>query len=547
MSKTAEAIVEAPVSEKDQAEPVVVASDVATAQEDSVARELPEWLKEIAQPINGGAGEDPRYSDRFAAIKTEVDKLSGTDFKKIIDYSREILQEEGKDLRVAGYLIMGTLFTENTEGLADAIDAYNSIMENFWDGCYPLRESGRMQAYAWLNNDRISSFISQLKEDALGIEDLQILNNSLDRLHKLAKQNLGSEANRWKSLGDWTSKALKEKKAAQARLTKERKEQEERLREVASIDGAITDGKAGDLISKLANHFREQGELIRAIGILRSYRWGNLTTPPNENGVTRIPAIRPTALTEIQLLQTNNAAPVEIFNHCETAFLEPGGQWNMDLQLIANNALKAMKENGAADALENEVSGLVKRCPELQELSYDGGAPFASAEAKEWIEEIKSSNEGGGGSQFDVGHTEETKTIIKSAQKEAKGGSLLEGINLLKDLPDDSGRERFVKRLEEARLCVKARQPEMAMTILEDVEKKIDNRELANWEPALAIDTWRLLSLAIKQAIPKSDASQKPQFEKKLKEIHAAVCKIDLQEAVRMTSLKKAKGAQNGR
>lgn len=506
------------------------------------SRSLPEWVQKIAEPIAGGAGEDPRYSDRFSAVKTEIDKLSGADFKVVIDSSRELLQQEGKDLRVAGYLLMGTLFTEGLKGMADALESYSCIMENFWDNCFPARESGRMQSYAWLNNDRMGSYISQIKNDALDLEELEVLNASLERLHKLANQKLGAEANRWKSLGDWTTKALTEKKAAQAKLAKDQQAQEERLSQAASIDGAITDGKAGDLISKLASHFRNQGELSRAIGVLRVYRWGNLKTPPNENGITRIPPLRPTALTELQLLQTNGAAPADIFNQCEASIMEPGGQWNMDLQFIAYHALKAMMAEEAAQMLENEVFGLFKRCPDLQDLCYDGGTSFAGADAREWMEEIGSSQEGGGGPEIGAAHTDEIKSIIKASHKEAKSGSLLEGINILKDLPDDSGRERFVKRLEEARLCVKAKEPEMAMTILEDIDKNIENRELAQWEPALAIDTWRLLSLAIKQVLPKADVSQKPQLEKKLKEIHAAVCKIDLQEAVRMTSLKKAKG-----
>ncbi len=514
-------------------------------QQENPSRALPDWVQKIAEPIvggAGGAGEDPRYSDRFSAIKTEIDKLSGADFKVVIDSSRELLQQEGKDLRVAGYLLMGTLFTEGLKGMADALESYSSIIENFWDNCFPARESGRLQSYAWLNNDRMSSYIRQIKSGALDLEELEALNASLERLHKLANQKLGDEANRWKSLGDWTTKALTEKKAAQAKLAKDQQAQEERLSQAASIDGAITDGKAGELISKLASHFRDQGELSRAIGVLRVYRWGNLKTPPNENGTTRIPPLRPTALTELQLLQTNSAAPVEIFNRSEASLMEPGGQWNMDLQLIAFHALKAMKAEEAAQMLENEVFGLLKRCPDLQDLCYDGGTSFAGADAREWLEEIGSSREGGGGPEIGAVHTDEIKSIIKASHKEAKSGSLLEGINILKDLPDDSGRERFVKRLEEARLCAKAKEPEMAMTILEDIDKNIENRELAQWEPALAIDTWRLLSSAIKQVLPKADVSQKPQLEKKLKEIHAAVCKIDLQEAVRMTSLKKAKG-----
>ncbi len=541
MTKSAEAIVETP------AETAVDNDNNEIVQTENPARELPEWLQKIAEPIAGGAGEDPRYSDRFGAIKTEIDKLSGADFKVVIDSSRELLQEEGKDLRVAGYLLMGTLFTEGLKGMANALESYNCIMENFWDNCFPTRESGRMQSYNWLNNDRMSSYIGQINTDALDLEELEILNISLERLHKLASQKLGAEANKWKSLGDWTAKALTQKKAAQAKLAKDQQAQEERLSQAASIDGAITDGKAGELISKLAGHFRDQGELSRAIGVLRVYRWGNLKTPPNENGVTRIPPLRPTALTELQLLQTNSAAPAEIFNQCEASIMEPGGQWNMDLQFIACHALQAMKANDAAQMLENEVFGLVKRCPELQDLCYDGGISFAGADAKEWLDEIGSSREGGGSPEAGAVHTDEIKSIIKASHKEAKGGSLLEGINILKQLPDDSGRERFVKRLEEARLCAKAKQPEMAMTILEDIDKNIENRELAQWEPALAIDTWRLLSTAIKQLLPKADVSQKPQLEKKLKEIHAAVCKIDLQEAVRMTSLKKAKGVQNGR
>ena len=189
---------------------------------------LPASVLELIQPIgSNGTGEDPRYSDEFAQIKQEIDRLSGANFELVMKLSREVLTSVGKDLRVAGYLILSTLYCKGIPELPEAITVYRMIMDKLWDGCFPVKDSARSQAFAWLNSDRMDTFIQQQNGEAASLADLQRLRDEIDLINKMARLRMGDEAPQWTRINSWVDNFLKEKLNQKSFQEQEQREQGE--------------------------------------------------------------------------------------------------------------------------------------------------------------------------------------------------------------------------------------------------------------------------------------------------------------------------------
>lgn len=497
------------------------------------------WVSAIAMPIGvNGCGEDPRYGDRFALIKGEIDRLSGTNFEQVARLAREVLTEEGKDLRVAGYLILSTLYVEGPEGLLDAIEVYRGILDKYWDGCYPLKDTARIQSFDWLNSDRLETFLQQQNTERLNVATAQRLRDAVAGLNRVVRERMGNEAPQWSRISTWVEQLCNTKQEQISKHEQEQRAQDQRLRQASAEDAPLTDSRAEAMVAKLGAFYRGRGERSRAVALLRAYRWGGLQIPPHEKGVTRIPPLRPGAFTELAALQ-EKGAPERVFEYCESLLLEPGGQWNMDIQLAAYQSLVGLNDTPSAQLLEAEATGLVGRCGALLELRYEDGTPFATEPALQWLQVPTSEApatptiEGDGA----------VEAVVRRAQEAAKNnkGDLVAGLSILRELPAETGRQRFIKRLEEARLCVKTAQADMALPIMEALDEEIRGSALAQWEPALAIAAWRLYVQVIKQELEKADLQRKEELRTRMRRINAAVCTTDIQEAARMNRPAKAK------
>lgn len=513
---------------------------------------------ELVQPVgDNGFGEDPRYSEQFLQIKQEIDRLSDADFELVLKLSREVLISVGKDLRVAGYLLMSTLYCRGISELPDAITAYRMILDKLWDGCFPLKESARKQAYAWLNSDRMDTFIQQQNGEAASLEQLQHLRTEIDLLNKQARQRMGDDAPQWTRINAWIDGFLKEKLAQRNSREQEQKEQaqkqsqtqsaqEEHLRQLTGSDAPLTESRAEQQIGKIVTFYRERGERAQAVALSRALRWGGLLPPPNEAGVTRIPPFRETALNELAALQTSGAGPDQVFGLCENLLMEPGGQWCMDLQHVAYRTLVNLNDSASIHVLEAELKSLLKRCAGLADLCYAGRAPFANEITKEWLNGLATETPSENEEQPLNAEDGEIKKITIEASKACTGGNLVAGLEVLKELPSSNGRQRFVRRLEEAKLCLKTKHIEMAKPMLEALDREITRTDLSSWEPNMAIAVWRLQLKLIALELPKANSTQQQDLKTRVEEINASICIADPFEAARMNRTIIDKGAKHG-
>ncbi|MBU1482077.1 MAG: TssA family type VI secretion system protein [Gammaproteobacteria bacterium] len=534
------AIAEMDRTEAEGAAPETIAVEAAVSP-------LPAKVLELIQPIGKtGTGEDPRYSDQFTQIKQEIDRLSDANFDLVTKLSREVLISVGKDLRVAGYLIMSTLYCKGVAELPDAITVYRMIMDKLWDGCFPVKESARKQAFAWLNSDRMDTFIQQQNGESASLDDLQHLRTEIDLLNKLARLRMGEEAPQWTRINAWVDSNLGEKLNQKSALEREQNSQAQKLSQTAGSDAPLTESRAEQQIGKIVTFYRERGERAQALALSRAIRWGGLQMPPNEAGVTRIPPLRESALNELAALQASGAGPEQVFALCENLLMEPGAQWNMDLQHIAHKALVALNDTASMHVLEAEIKSLLKRCVGLADLCYAGNMVFANEATKEWLNGL--ATEAPAEDEEQAGNTADTeiKNITIAASKASTGGNLVAGLEVLKELPGNTGRQRFIRRIEEARLCIKTKQTEMAKSMLEALDREIARSDLSAWEPAIAISVWRLQLKQIALELPKANSTQQQELKTRIQEINASICIADPYEAARINRTTVNKGVNHG-
>ena len=441
--------------------------------------------------------------------------------------------------------------------MPEAITVYRMIIDKLWDGCFPVKESARSQAFAWLNSDRMDTFIQQQNGDAASLADLQRLRDEIDQLNKVARLRMGDEAPQWTRINAWVDNYLKEKlnqKSSQERDQKEQEqkqsqtqgEQEERLRQSAGSDAPLTESRAEQQIGKIITFYRERGERAQSVALSRAIRWGGLLTPPNEAGITRIPAFRANALNDLAALQASGAGPEQIFALTENLLMEPGGQWNMDLQHIAHKALVGLNDTASVHVLEAELKSLLKRCAGLADLCYDGRVTFASETTKEWLNSMATESSSASDEQSGITADSEIKEITIEASKACAGGNLVAGLEVLKELPGITGRQRFIRRIEEARLCIKTRHTEMAMPMLDALDREIAKADLSTWEPSLAVSVWRLQLKLIAMELPKANSTQQQDLKTRIQEINASICIADPYEAARMNRTTNDKGVNHG-
>ena len=114
-------------------------------------------LEDIAKPISDPdfSGEDiarltPSVENRewfqkYAQLRDLVRKTSANS-DEIVEISQDILINKSKDLMTAGHLCRGLFHGNGFTGLAEGLEAYYTLLEQYWDkGLYPLAEPARIR------------------------------------------------------------------------------------------------------------------------------------------------------------------------------------------------------------------------------------------------------------------------------------------------------------------------------------------------------------------------------------------------------------------
>ncbi len=503
------------------------------------AQTVPDWLTGIATPLlDTPCGEDPRYLDEFQCIKEEADKLRDVDYAMVMATCHDLLTRTTKDLRVAGYLLVAAVYVDGLPGLLDSLKIYRTLLDNFWEDCHPLGESSRLAALNLLGNPRIVAF-AELREEQTTVETFIAVQQEINQIHSFLKAKLGEETPGLSRLAPWVEdrvRRLKSMEPAQDDCLQTSTEQSS-----SSVTGSATPDVNSEqgietLTRKIHNYLINTEDFLRALAYSRALRWGKLTPPPHKEYRTRIPTPRAGGLAELENSLSGNLVEKTVIC-CENLFFEPGFQLLFDLQFKLFQYLEANHRLDLSRFVQNTLQELLERHPQLLELQFEDGTPFANPECRQWIQQnnFAHMHKEDKTLENESSMDESVANLIETAMQLAKQKKLAEALHSLHVLSEGTEQQRIQKHLAQARLCLAAGKAKMADVILEEIQKTILAYHLATWNPGLVIEILQQRLSAL-QSLKKSGSNEEKQrISQQWHEVWHLICKIDIASAAALS------------
>jgi len=501
-------------------------------------------LDAVCTPLPQG-GEDPRYRDEFLLAKREIDKLHKNDYDLIHDLCCALLARQGKDLRVAGFLVMAALGRDGLAGLIDATEGYCHLLEHFWDSCHPRKESLRISAVNWLNGARLEAMAREAGRKAPAGQLTQLRRN-VDEINRLLRSRLVNQAPHWRSMDDWLKAeppaqpsqpvADGESQSTPIPIAKGGKGEAQANSASLSQEAAIgSEREAFGMTRALSRFYNEQGNRLQAAAFNRALRWGGLTLPPHDQGQTRVPSPRDGAVAALEQ-QCRADAPEALLDLCESLFMEPGGQFWLDLQHQCSQAAAAAGLEDMQRFIDGQTRLLLERFPELDSLSFEDGRPFASPATRSWLDELGNTNPKEASQpgpapldDWDVQLTE----LIQKARSLAVQKKLSQALNLMRTLPAQSKAQRLRLQLTQAELCLQGGRPDVALPLAQHLEEQSAGLRVEHWDQSLALEIWRTALETFQQCLRRAAPEEKALLNENIRCLRARICRADPAVAVK--------------
>ncbi len=494
---------------------------------------------EFGVPINGitPCGEDPRYLDEFLSIKEELDKLSDTDYEQVYTLSAQVLTEISKDLRVATYHLLASVYLHGTEGLHQGLQGLRLVLCNFWKECHPVRENARLAALALLNTPRLVAFAEQHNNE-LDATILGLLKQETDQINSFLVKSLGDEAPRLSGLCSWLAKQEKflpseptapEPKPQTVKTPAAKTDPMPSVSTPVPLASISSAREFENEARKLHNFLCASNELYQAISLSRTMLWGGSTFPPHTNSQTKVPAPRESAWAELTQLTTDKN-PLLALQLSEKVFFEPGFRYSVALQQFVWQHAQNHGFKDLAALVESTCRNYLARFPDLTELYYADSSPFCSAEASLWLEDIQRSQNQTGGTSPELKNSEniEIESVISSALQMAREKRLPDALTILRDCPRLSAVDRVRLQLAEAQACQSAGKNKVAEVVLDELYQYVSHHKLETWQPELLMAIIELRSKILLTLLKSAKNDAKELLMTTLDDLQRVACRIDL-------------------
>jgi type VI secretion system protein VasJ len=286
----------------------------------------------------------------------------------------------------------------------------------------------------------------------------------------------------------------------------------------------------------------KEPDKIMGYRLMRCLRWDIIEkAPPAENGKTQLAPPAPELLSGLQ-----NALTAKDFksalDKAEIAFAAGTNHFCLGLQRVSALACKNLGGPYAVlqRAIHFETGMLIKRVPELLQMSFSDGTPMCDAAAKEWIaSEVQpqfsasSAEAGPGAKAAPNAGVDRVEQEMKEAQALAAGGSVEKALDLIQNALRGSSSERdnFRRSIMLCNLLVSAKQPDIALSILESLHEKINNYHLDKWDPDLSVEAWSAMVKVIKMAKGNKPPNVQAAMHEKLNVVVSKISQIDPKKA----------------
>lgn len=504
-------------------------------------------------------GIDIRYEPEFDELQAEIDKLSSPtssgsfDWEKIIKISTAILAGKSKDLLVASYLAVALIHTRKIDGLSVGLHIYGDLLESFWEDLFPPKKRlrGRIGAMEWWI-EKSESALEQMQPEPLPSEKIEDIKESLSRIDGLLNDYL-DEPPSLRGIERHVDMIPGSDEKAEQKMAEKHQAKDaapgpppatSTQSPVPEPEKIISDEEALKVFRLGAQNIRQAALYLREsnIGNPAPYRWMRFTAwgpvaspPPATDGKTMIPPPSPQTLTDMDTLREagNWEALVKL---AETTLLK--SVFWLDLNRVSWEGLGNMGDQyqEAQNAIAQETALLLKRFPELPELSFSDGTSLADNDTHQWVMTIRFGAEGGEGS------AEAAKAAGSDAQNEAMVEAIQEAMALARKKKtvkatqllqqgvqnSTSPREKLHWRMALSEVLFRAGKTALAIPHLEHILDILDTYRLEEWDAVLA-------AKALKTAYAGFTSDQKNDTAKKeAGRILSRISRLDPVEALRL-------------
>ncbi|MGH7451877.1 MAG: type VI secretion system protein TssA [bacterium] len=484
--------------------------------------------------------------------KSFASETGGIDYPMIVELAAKILSEKSKDLRVAGYLCFALWRSRRFAGLAEGLMAIHILLQEFWEGLFPAqsRLAARKAAIEFLTQ-KLPEALEAAEVQVDDREPLESAKQTLTELQKemtakipqsdfllmgtiqavgkcLAKVPAKQEPHPGPQAGPQPVAGLQSEPGTPPSPTPGRGP-------IRTSDDAVT------AIREAAKFLRGQDRKSAApYRLARSMRWDVLVNePPSDNGKTKIdapPAPRREYFAKLQ----QGSQWDKLLDEGEATFPEKPFYFWLDLQRFIVAAMDALGSDfqHARMAILQELAILLQRVPKLPSLTFSDGTRFADPVTQSWIEEtvmpVLGSGEGAGIGPAGPALDSDLAALFAEAKKFLAKGDLAAAIAYLQNgaTLDVSGKNRFLRRLHMATICLRGGQVKMARPLLEDLSEEIDKIALAAWEPALALEVWKNLYECYGSLTASAPPAGKAALQEHADRVFEKMCRLDLSYAL---------------
>lgn len=469
----------------------------------SAISELGKLPFEGASPV----GNEVRGEPAFDLLEIELSKLSSPvhsasiDWNKINRLAAELLSTKGKDLMVACYLTGGLFETRSLAGMADGLQVIADLLETYWDTMYPplKRIRGRRNAVQWLV-DRIQQRATEAAWTELPPQELALvarLQASLQTIDAVLMDKDG-EAPSVRALLSLVKAlpTIAEEAPAptrQAATPASAKAPAEDSPTLVLDSGEEAEQALGEVCARLEPiaEWLLNADLADPLPyrLDRLAAWTSINAlPPVVSGRTPIPGPVSQVVDALGKLKTGQAD--EDLVYFAEAQLAAFPFW-LDLNCVCAAALERM--GSRFDAARREVCGetarLVARLPGIEKLVFAAGVPFADSETIAWLAGLAAAQ----GSSGETGKPRDRDVIavaLGNARTLAASHDLAGAVDCLQQqlALGNAPKDDLFLRIRLCELLLTERPGAALEAFALSLVDSIDRHQLADWEPALALD-----------------------------------------------------------
>lgn len=522
----------------------------------------PEIVKQILEPItqDNPAGVQLDDDPDFDRVSSEIQKLeslhssSPVDWGEVVRLSSNILSKKSKDIRLASWLCMGLFQQDGYAGLAQGLEICLGLLQNFWDSMYPpiKRIRGRSAAFIWLASKIVPQLLAK-EPSPSDTEAVRSCGLTIEKLTQLIDEKFGDHSpataeppnilDLRKTLQSYALRFKAEEKAQ----TQEVKEAEQRQQVTPSAPPPefTSINSAHQMILRASAYIREsQPNDPISYRLDRIIRWHTMTRlPPNNRGRTELPGVIP-QLAQAFLNLLNSGDWEKLLRQSESNFVNTP-LW-LDLQRFIDRSMFELGEmyEDARKVVREELATLVKRFPEVTELQFKNGTPFADDQTRMWIEsevmpsfqesaKEKTSEQAQENTRAD--NNDNVEDVIAEAKRLTLSGEFQKAISMLLKKISDAPlrRTQFIWKLNLAELCIQAGHYRLAIPILEALDNDSQQFSLDIWEPNLSAGVVKAL-LQCKRRQMQELRQPSPEMQEQVNQLYSRLCQLDILSALEL-------------